>query len=142
MRYLKSFESIHNSGDSEKVIIRQYVSDIFSEVEENRIRVFYSKFRSSSTVKIGEYSDQVSFRYSDVSNEINHLRSYLLEEHNTILGDVEFDRALGVDVQNPFIEFNNLYYKSGRRLEGWEKLDILKITNIPVYAIALNFKEK
>lgn len=110
----------------------EYIQDIFSGVIDDGVRVFFARagLPNRYTIRIGEYSDQVKFKYINISNEIEHLKSYLINECNMRLSDVEVD----------FVECNSSdVYGYGRRLEGWEKLNILKEKDTEMYSMAISF---
>ena len=111
----------------------EYIQDIFSGIIDDGVRVFFARagLPNRYTIRIGEYSDQVKFKYSDISNEIEHLKSYLINDRNMRLSDVEVD-FVGC--------FSSDVYGYGRRLEGWERLNVLKEKDMEMYSMAISFK--
>lgn len=120
----------------------EYIQDIFSGIIDDGVRVFFARagLPNRYTIRIGEYSDQVKFKYSDISNEIEHLKSYLINDRNMRLSDVEVDVVKPVkDGMGTYMSFGSNVFGYGRRLEGWEKLNILKEKDTEMYSMAISF---
>lgn len=120
----------------------EYIQDIFSGVIDDGVRVFFARagLPNRYTIKIGEYSDQVKFKYSTISNEIEHLKSYLINDCNMRLSDVEVDvvKPIRDGMGNSYMSGENIF-GYGKRLEGWEKLNILKEKDTEMYSMAISF---
>lgn len=116
MKHLKAYKIFELSNEDE-VNINLYVQDLLSDIKADGVRVFtHNHLPSRYRVAIGEYSDQVIFKYSDVANEVNHLKSYFINELGMRLGEVD------------------VYFDDGKsmnsRLLGWEKLKQLESDDV------------
>lgn len=134
MKHLKGYNESIKANESLNIKdVNFYIQDLFSDVIDSGVRVFLHKagLPSRYTIKIGEYSDQVKFKYSDISDEIEHLKSHLINDGNMRLSDVEVD--LVKDTQRYEI------FGYGRRLQGWERLNILKEKDIELYSMSIGF---
>jgi hypothetical protein len=116
MKHLKVYK-IFELSNQDEVNINLYVRDLLSDIQSDGVRVFtYNHLPSRYRVAIGEYSDLIAFKYSDVSNEIKHMISYFINELGMRLGEVD------------------VYFTDGKsmssRLLGWEKLKQLESDDV------------
>jgi hypothetical protein len=138
MKHLTTY-NLHESFLHERKEVRNYINDLFAEVKSNGVRIFVYCHRVPTTYKIiiGEYSDQVMFSYSDVSDEIGHMISYFINDGNMRLGDVNMD--------GDFVKGRAKDYgKIPGRLLGWEKLKFLETMKDEkcIFSITINFESR
>lgn len=138
MKHLTTYK-LYESFLQDRKEIRDYVSDLFSGIISEGVRVFVYVERVPTKYKIviGEYSDQVEFKYSDISSEVEHIKSYFINEGDMRLGDV----AVDVVGDKPHLVVRELF-GNGKRLLGWEKLEILSKEDPTLYSISIEFERR
>lgn len=119
MKHIKPYK-IFESTISE---ISEYVKDIFAYAEEIDVFVERDAIRRGYNITIS-HNDNDKFKYSDVINEIEHMKSYFINEENMRLGRVDVITDTSVfDTGNYNYCPINLY---GGDTFGWKRLKFLE----------------